>query len=101
MTSISDGLDPYCFRQKMEKMRSMKKEMDRGVFLSHQSRPFSIIDNMITVLFSICTLIWRVNNYVSRQGKGINRRNESTRIFILFCCLLYCINFLENFNCSL
>ena len=24
---------------------------------------------MIKVLFPICTLIWRVNNYVSRQGK--------------------------------
>ena len=45
---------------------------------------FSIffIDNMIKVLFSICTLNWPVNNYVSRQGKGINRRNESTIIII-------------------
>ena len=24
---------------------------------------------MIKVLFLICTLIWRVNSYVSRQGK--------------------------------
>ena len=30
---------------------------------------FSLIYNMIKVLFPICTLIWRVNNYVSRQGK--------------------------------
>ena len=30
---------------------------------------FSFVNNMIKVLFSICTLIWRVNNYVSRQGK--------------------------------
>ena len=28
-----------------------------------------LINNMIKVLFPICTLIWRVNNYVSRQGK--------------------------------
>ena len=30
---------------------------------------FSLIYKMIKVLFPICTLIWRVNNYVSRQGK--------------------------------
>ena len=30
---------------------------------------FSFINNMIKVLFPICTLNWRVNNYVSRQGK--------------------------------
>ena len=30
---------------------------------------FSFVNNMIKVLFPICTLIWRVNNYVSRQGK--------------------------------
>ena len=30
---------------------------------------FSLVSNMIKVLFPICTLIWRVNNYVSRQGK--------------------------------
>ena len=37
---------------------------------------------MIQVLFPICTLNWRVNNYVSRQEKVINRRNEST-VFII------------------
>ena len=30
---------------------------------------FSFVINMIKVLFPICTLIWRVNKYVSRQGK--------------------------------
>ena len=29
----------------------------------------SFVNNMIKVLFPICTLIWRVNKYVSRQGK--------------------------------
>ena len=44
--------------------------MDGKVFLSHQSRhPFAFTINMIKVLFPICTLILRVNNYVSRQGK--------------------------------
>ena len=76
--SISNGLDPYFFRRKMEKTRSMKEEMDGEVFVSHQSRHFSLIDNMIKVLFPIRILKWRVNNYVSRQGKGKDRRNKST-----------------------
>ena len=47
----------------------MKEEMDREVFVSRQSRHSPFIDHMIKVLFLICTLIWRVNNYVSRQGE--------------------------------
>ena len=61
----------------MEKRRSVKEEMNGNVFISRQSRSFSFIDNMIKVLSPICTLNWHVNNYVSRQGKGINKRNES------------------------
>ena len=30
------------------------------------------------VLFPICTLTWRANNYVSRQRKSMSRRGEST-----------------------
>ena len=30
---------------------------------------------MIKLLFPICTLTWSVNNYVSCQGKGINKKN--------------------------
>ena len=75
LMSVSDGLDPYFFCRKMGKTRSMKEEMDGEVFISHQSRHFSFLDNMIKVLFPICTLNWRVNNHVSRQGK--DRRNES------------------------
>ena len=56
--------------RKMGKTRSVREEMDGEVFTSRQSRhPFSLINNMIKVLFPIYTLIWRVNNYVSRQGK--------------------------------
>ena len=80
LMSFSDGVDPYFLRRNMEKTRSMKEEMDGEVFISSQSRHFCLINNMIKVLFPICTLNWRVNNYVFRQGKGINRRNES--IFI-------------------
>ena len=80
--SISDGLHRYIFRRKIEKTRSMQGEMDGDVYISRQSWHFSFINNMIKVLFFICTLNWRVNNYVSRQGEGINRRNESTNIII-------------------
>ena len=54
--SISDGLEPYFFRRKMKKTRSMKEEMDGEVFISRQSRHFSFIDNMIKETFPIFTL---------------------------------------------
>ena len=60
----------------------MIEGMDGEVFYYRQSQHFSFLDNMVKVLFPICTLNWRVNNNVCRQGKSINRRNEST-IFIL------------------
>ena len=41
----------------------------KGVYFPPESASFSLVNNMIKVLFPICTLIWRVNNYVSRQGK--------------------------------
>ena len=47
----------------------MKGEMDGGVFISRQVDLFPFIDKMIKIIFPICTLIWRVNNYVSRQGR--------------------------------
>ena len=56
----------------------MKEEMDGEVFISRQSWHSSFIGNMTEVFSPLCTLIWPVNNYVSRQDRGINRRNEST-----------------------
>ena len=41
----------------------------KGVYFPPESASFLLINNMVKVLFPICTLIWRVNNYVSRQGK--------------------------------
>ena len=75
--SIFDGLDPYRFRRKMQKVHSMKQEMDGEVFISVQSQKFSFIDNLIKVFSPIFKLNWRVNNYVSRREKGIKKRNES------------------------
>ena len=61
----------------------MEREMDGKVIISRRSGHLSFVRNMIIVLFPICTLTWPVNNYISRQGKSINKRNESTN-FILF-----------------
>ena len=41
----------------------------KGVFFPPELASFPLMNNMIKVLFPICTLIWRVNNYVSRQGQ--------------------------------
>ena len=41
----------------------------KGVYFPPESASFPLINNMIKVLFPVCALIWRVNNYVSRQGK--------------------------------
>ena len=52
----------------------------KGVYFPPESASFVFIVNVFKVFFPICTLTWRVNNYVSRQGKGINRRNENSII---------------------
>ena len=49
--SISDGLDPYIFRRKMEKTRFVREEMEGKVFISRQSRHISFVIIMIGVLF--------------------------------------------------
>ena len=69
LMSISDRSDPYFFRRKMEKTGSVKEEMEGRVFISGKIGIFSFVNIMIKVLFPICTLIWRVNIYVSRQEK--------------------------------
>ena len=48
------------------------------LFISRQSRHFDFDEVIYKVLFPICTLTGRVNNHFSRQGKGLNRRNEKT-----------------------
>ena len=48
---ISDWSDPYIFRRKMEKTRSVKKEMEGKLFISRQSRHISFVIIMIKVLF--------------------------------------------------
>ena len=47
------------------------------VFVPRQIRHFDFDVEICKVLFLFCTLTWRVNFYVSRQGKGINRGIEN------------------------
>ena len=42
LMSISDGSDQYFFRLKVEETRSVKEKMDGEVFISRQSRHFSL-----------------------------------------------------------
>ena len=65
--SISDGLGPSIFYRKMENARPMREEMIGKMSISRQNRHFNFDVIFYKVLFPICTLTWRVNNYVSRQ----------------------------------
>ena len=68
--SISEGLGPSIFCRKTEKARPMMKEMDGKVVYFSPESAFSNFDVLNLKVFSpICTLTWRVNNYVSRQEK--------------------------------
>ena len=70
LMSISDGLGPSIFCRKMEKARPMREEMDgKVVYFPPESALLPLMLYFSTVLFPICTLTWRVNNYVSRQEK--------------------------------
>ena len=40
----------------------------KGVYFPPESASLFLINNLIKVLFPVCTLSRRVNNYVSRQG---------------------------------
>ena len=51
LISISDWSDPFIFRPKMEKTRSVKEEMEGNVFISRQSRHIFFVIIMIKVLF--------------------------------------------------
>ena len=70
LMSISDGLGPSIFCRKMEKARPMREEMDeKVVYFPPESALLPLMLYFSTVLFPICTLTWRVNNYVSSRKK--------------------------------
>ena len=70
LMSISDGLGLSIFCRKMEKARPLREEMDgKVVYFPLELAILPLILYFSTVLFPICTLTWRVNNYVFRQEK--------------------------------
>ena len=70
LMSIFDGLGPSIFCRKMEKARPMREEMDgKVVYFPPESALSPLMLYFSKVLFPICTLTWRVNNYVYRQEK--------------------------------
>ena len=75
-----DGLGPYIFDGKMEDTQPKREEEDEKLFICRQRRQFSFIDDMNKVIFLSSSLNWRLNIYVSHQGKDKNRRNENTNL---------------------
>ena len=75
--SLSDALDLYFFRRKMEKMRCVKGEMDGEVFFSAKVDIFPCIDDMIKVLFRYLYLDLACKQFCFPPRKDIYR-NEST-----------------------
>ena len=71
LMSISDGLAPSVFCQKMETARLMREEMDgRVVYFPPESAFFNFDVILSEILIPICTLTWRANTYVSHQEKA-------------------------------
>ena len=50
------------------------------LFISRQGRHFDFDVLIYKILFPICTLIWQVDNYVSRQERSNNRKNEIVQL---------------------
>ena len=82
LMSISDGLNPYFFRRKMEKTRSMKEEIDGKVFISLQNRHFSLYSYYDYSIFPYLYLDLACKQLCFPPRKGVSRRNESTINFM-------------------
>ena len=64
--------------------RPVWRKIQKKVFNSRQVWHFFFVDIIIKVFSLLCTLNWVVNNHVSRQGKKINRLDESKKTQVLF-----------------
>ena len=69
LLSISDGSVRTFSVERWKRRGPWGKKWTEGCLFPARVGIFSFVNNMIKVLFPICTLIWRVKNYVSRQGK--------------------------------
>ena len=71
----------------MERTRPVREELDGNMFISRQIHHFSSVHFMIEVLFSIFTVKWRVNNYVSSQKRDkLEKQKYKGIIIVLICC---------------
>ena len=63
-------IGPYFFLSKdgTDAVREGRKGR-KGVYFPPESASFPLINIMVEVLFPICTLIWRVNIYVSAKER--------------------------------
>ena len=52
--------------------------MDEKMFISRKESAVFFIVEMIKVFFLICMVTWLANNFVYRQGQGINTSTEIT-----------------------
>ena len=97
LMSFSDGLGShFLFASKHGKNETYEGRIRwRGVYFPPESASFAFIVIMNKILFPICTLTWRVNNYVFRQGKSINRRSDSTINFMII--VYHCRSLIEQF----
>ena len=73
---ISDWLDPYIFRRKMEKTRSKKEEMEGNLFIFHQSRHISFVIIMIKVLFPTLYLHLACKQFCFQPGKKYKKEKR-------------------------
>ena len=78
LMSISDGLGPSIFCRKIERMRLVREEMDGNlVYFKPESAFLFGFFWLMYVLFPICSLTWRVSNYVSRQKREMKVRERT------------------------
>ena len=79
LISVSDGLGISIVHRKMEKDEACKEEKGwKGVHFPPELELLAFFFNL-KVPCLLCSLAWRVNNYVFRHRPGVNRRTESTK----------------------
>ena len=67
-------IGPVLFLSKDGKVAVCEERNGRkGVYFPPESATFPLINNMIKLLILVCTVNWRANIYVSRQGKVLIR----------------------------
>ena len=79
---ISEGLDPYFIRPKMEKTPYMREKIDGEVFISRQIRHFSLYKYYDKSTFPSLYLSLACKQLCFPPRKGLNRRKERTMILI-------------------